>query len=230
MAPALETEEQKIADGNGGGPRGPDYDDPDGRHWGDDGGQDNRGRPYIPGIGLLAMRFVLVSVAVLFITVGIAYFERSRSGVNWQHIQIPRLLWLSTALILASGWALEIARGALERKSNRAYMRWLEITLGFGVAFLGSQLLAPRELVGRGIYLRHNPHSSLFYVVTGAHGLHLLGGMAALSYLLIHAALHPELIRINQPRQRSRTAVCALYWHFLSILWLGLFLFLLLWP
>jgi cytochrome c oxidase subunit 3 len=229
MAPALETEERKLADGNGGGPRGPDSNEPGGHRWGDDGGQDDYGRPSVPGAGLLAMRFLLVSIAVLFITVGFAYFQRSRTGVNWQHIRIPRLLWLSTALILASGWALETARGALERKSNASYVRWLQITVVLGLAFLGSQLFALRELTTQGLYLRHNPHSSLFYVITGAHGLHLLGGIAALCYLLIRAALRPELIRLDR-RQRSRTAVSALYWHFLTILWLGLFLFLLVWP
>lgn len=108
-------------------------------------------------------------------------------------------------------------------------MLWLEITVGIGLAFLGSQLFALRELMAQGLYLKHNPHSSLFYVVTGVHGLHLLGGIAALCYLLTRAALQPELIRVDR-RQRSRTAVSALYWHFLTILWLGLFLFLLVWP
>jgi len=228
MAPVVETEERKVAGGRGGGPRGPEFNEPGGRRWGDDGGQDHR--PYVPGAGLLAMRFILVSIAVLFITVGIAYFERSRSTVNWQHIQVPPLLWLSTALILASGWALEIARGALERKKNTRYVLWLEITVGIGLAFLGSQLFALRELMAQGLYMRHNPHSSMFYVVTGAHGLHLLGGIAALCFLLIRAALRPDLIRADYRRQRSRTAVSALYWHFLTILWLGLFLFLLFWP
>ena len=72
MAPVVETEERKLAGGNGGGPRGPDFNDPGGRGWGDDGGQDGYGRPYVPGAGLLAMRFMLVSIAVLFITVGFA--------------------------------------------------------------------------------------------------------------------------------------------------------------
>jgi cytochrome c oxidase subunit III len=230
MAPALETEERKIVSGHGGGPRYPDFDDHGGRGWGDDGGPDRSGRPYVPGAGLLAMRFMLVSIAVLFITVGTAYFERSRTAVNWRHIQIPHLLWLSTALILASGWALECARGALERKNRTHYVVWLEVTVAIGVAFLGSQLFALRELMAHGFFLRHNPHSSLFYVVTGAHGLHLLGGIAALSVLLVRAALRPDVIRHDFVRQHSRIAVSALYWHFLTILWLGLFFALLLWP
>ena len=176
------------------------------------------------------MRFVLLSITTLFITIGLAYFVRSRSSFNWQHIRVPPLLWLSTALILASSWTLETARVFLERKNSYRYARWLEFTLGIGVAFLASQLFALRELALQGIYLRHNPHSSLFYVVTGAHGVHLLGGMAALCYLLLRTSLRPESVLLDFRRQRTRAGVSALYWHFLTALWLGLFLTLLLSP
>jgi len=217
MPPVLDVEELKPAGPHGGGPRDLGPEDRGGGGGDDDDRQ--RGR-FIPGAALLAMRFVLVSITVLFLTVGIAYFARSRSPVNWQHIQVPHLLWLSTVLILASSWTLESARGSLERRDTSRYIRLLEITLGMAVAFLASQIFALQELAGQGIYLRRNPHSSLFYVVTGAHGLHLLGGMVALCYLLIRTSVRP----------RSRIAVAALYWHFLTVLWLGLFLFLLLWP
>lgn len=221
---ALETEELlgveqlKLGGPGGGGPR--DH-DPGDRGGGGD-GDDDAARRYVPGAGLFAMRFVLVSITTLFITIGIAYFYRSRSPVNWQHIRVPPLLWVSTALILLSSWTLESARASLERRVVVRYVRWVETTVAIGVAFLVSQLLALRELVAQGIYLRHNPHSSLFYVVTGAHGLHLLGGMAALSYLLLR--------HFDFTRRRSRTAATALYWHFLSLLWLALFVGLLLWP
>jgi len=218
MPPVLEIEELKPAGPNGGGPR--DLGPVD-RGGGDDDDR-QRGR-FIPGAALLAMRFVLLSITVLFLTVGIAYFARSRSPINWQHIEVPRLLWLSTALILASSWTLESSRGSLERKNSARFIRYVEITLGIAVTFLASQVFALQELAGQGIYLRRNPHSSLFYVVTGAHGLHLLGGMLALCYLLLRTSL-------DFRRQRSRAAVTALYWHFLTVLWLAIFLLLLLWP
>jgi cytochrome c oxidase subunit III len=216
MPPVLEVEELKPAGPNGGGPRDLG---PGDRGWGggDDDDDHRRGR-YIPGAAILAMRFVLLSITVLFLTVGIAYFARSRSPINWQHIEVPRLLWLSTALILTSSWTLELARGSLQRRNAASFIRWLEITLGVAIAFLASQVMALQELAGQGIYLRQNPHSSLFYVLTGAHGLHLSGGMLALGYLLLRTAR----------RLPSRMAVTALYWHFLTILWLTIFLFLLL--
>jgi cytochrome c oxidase subunit 3 len=104
------------------------------------------------------------------------------------------------------------------------------VTVGIGVAFLACQVLALRQLAEQGIYLRHNPHSSLFYVLTGVHGLHLLGGMAALSYLLIKASVRPEVVLFDFRRQRGRAAVAALYWHFLAGIWLCLFVGLLFWP
>jgi cytochrome c oxidase subunit 3 len=218
MAPvAIEAEELQLDGTNGGPPRDIDP----GGHGGDGDGRDPDPR-YVPGAGLFAMRFALVSITVLFITIGIAYFARSRSPLNWQPIRVPNLLWLSTAIILISGWTLETARNALYRKNRVRFIRWIEITACAGLAFLLSQILALRELVDQGIFLQRNPHSSLLYVVTGAHGLHLLGGIAGLCFLL--------LSRYDSARLRARTAVSALYWHFLSVLWVGLFLGLLLWP
>jgi len=230
MPPVIDAEELQIADHRGGGPPiiGPEGHGGGGD--GDDGHEGGRRGQYIPGAGLLAMRCVLVSITVLFITIGIAYLGRSRTGANWEHIRVPSLLWLSTTLILASSWTLETARGSLERRNGRRYALWLQVTVAIGLAFLGSQILALRELVEQGIYLRHNPHSSLFYVITGAHGIHLLGGMAALSYLLIRVSMRPEVLLFDFRRQRGRAAVSALYWHFLTVLWLGLFSFLLAWP
>jgi len=227
MAPAPETEERQLGDTSGGGPtdRGPG--DPGGGGDGDGSSPDPR---YVPGAGLFAMRFVLVSVTALFVTLGIAYYLRAQSPVNWQHIRVPRMLWLSTAIILASGWMLEAARGAFARRDKARHMRWLKFAVAGGLAFLACQVLALRELAGQGIYLQHNPHSSLFYVLTGVHGLHLLGGIAALLYLLLCALRLREGAKFELERQRSRTAVAALYWHFLTVLWLALFLGLLLWP
>ena len=229
MPPVLETEVIKLAGTNGGGPHN---DGPGGNGGGgdDDDGRQDRGRGHIPGAGLLAMRLALVSITALFVTIGIVYFARSRSGLNWQHIRIPNLLWLSTALILSSSWTLENARRWLHRKDTRHYVRSLTATMCIGVTFLASQVLALQQLVAQGIYLRHNPHSSLFYVVTVAHGFHLLGGMAALCYLLLRASKFPPVVIFDTGYQRSRFAVSALYWHFLTAIWLGIFLLLLLWP
>jgi cytochrome c oxidase subunit 3 len=224
--PVAEIVEVKTGGTGGGGPRDHGPFDPGGGG-GDDGDRGGRG---VPGAGLLAMRFLLVSITMLFVTIGVAYHERAKAPAHWQHIHVPPLLWLSTALILASSWTLELGRGAFDRKNSFRYARWLELTVVIGVAFLASQVFALRELAGQGIYLRNNPHSSLFHVLTGAHGLHLMGGIAALVYLLIKASVRPEVVLFDFKRQRSRAAAAALYWHFLAGIWLCLFLALLFWP
>jgi cytochrome c oxidase subunit 3 len=176
------------------------------------------------------MRFLLVSISALFATIGVAYYERAQSPGHWQHIHVPPLLWLSTGLILASTWTLELARGAFERRNSLGYAHWLGATVAIGAAFLASQLLALRELAMQGMYLRNNPHSSLFYVLTGAHGVHLLGGMVALFWLLATASRRPEIVLFDFKRHSGRTATAALYWHFLAGIWLCLFIGLLFWP
>jgi cytochrome c oxidase subunit III len=229
MPSVVETPEVKLGGPNGGPPHGhgPHDRDPYGRGGGGDPQGDGHG---VPGAGLLAMRFLLVSISMLFATIGLAYHERARTATHWQHIHVPPLLWLSTGLILASTWTLEIARSAFERRNSTRYAQWLTATVGLGAAFLASQVFALRELAAQGIYLRHNPHSSLFYVLTGVHGLHLLGGMVALVCLLMTAARRPEVVLFDFRRQSSRNASAALYWHFLAGIWLCLFLALLFWP
>lgn len=227
MPTVVERPQVKPGGPNGGGPRdhGPYY---PGGGGGDDHSGDGRGG--VPGAGLLAIRFLLVSISMLFVTIGFAYHERAQTAAHWQHIHVPPLLWLSTGLILASTWTLEIARGAFERRNSTRYAQWLAVTVGIGTGFLASQLFALRELAEQGIYIRRNPHSSLFYVLTGAHGLHLFGGMLALVCLLVTAARRPEVVLFDFRRQKNRTAAAALYWHFLAGIWLCLFLALLFWP
>jgi cytochrome c oxidase subunit III len=225
MPSTLETPEVKVGGPHGGGPRDHGPFDPGGGG-GDDGG-DGRG---VPGAGLLAMRFLLGSITMLFVTIGVVYHERAQSPRHWQHIQPPSALWLSTGLILGSTWTLEIGRAAFARKDSIRYARWLAVTVAMGAAFLGSQLFALRQLGQQGIYLRNNPHSSMFYVLTGAHGFHLLGGMVALFFLLVTASRRPEVVLFDFRRQSSRAAAVALYWHFLAAIWLCLFVGLLFWP
>ena len=225
----LDIEQPQLADTHGGGPRHPGADDDRGGGGGDDGSGDPDPN-YVPGAGLLAMRFVMVSVAMLFLTVGMAYFARSATHKNWQHIRVPHLLWISTALILASGWTLEIGRNALQRASRVACRSWVGATVAIGVAFVACQVSALRELMQQGIYMQGNPHGSLFYVLTGTHAMHLFGGILALCYLLVSVSGRRASDRRQAAKLRSRAGVTALYWHFLTVLWLGLFLALLFWP
>lgn len=226
-----ETPEQIRTGGpNGGGPRDSD---PDRGGWGggddDDNGAEHSASQRAPGAGRLAMQLVLVSISVLFLTIAVVYLLRSRTALQWNPVGVPAFLWVSTALILASSWTLEAARRAFRGLQIRPYARWILITFFLGLGFLLSQVLALRQLIARGIYLRHNPHSSLFYVVTGAHGVHLVGGMLALFYLIVRASLVRGDVGAALEGQYTVMSVATMYWHFLDALWVALFLMLLLW-
>src|SRR5207253_2776562 len=128
---------------------------------------------------------VIAGVVMLFTALTSSYIVRSASSNDWQPIAMPKVLWLSTALILISSLTMEISRRSLKRQRDASYGRWLLITVALGLVFLVSQLLAWRQLVRQGVYMASNPYNSFFYLFTAAHGLHLLGGILALGYLLL---------------------------------------------
>jgi cytochrome c oxidase subunit 3 len=101
---------------------------------------------------------------------------------------------------------------------------WLAATLGLGVLFVAGQLWAWRELAGRGVGLSTTPYSSFFYLLTGAHAVHLACGLLGLTA----AAMWPDQGFGRLPRAVA-IRLAAIYWHFMGLLWLGLFLLLLLW-
>jgi cytochrome c oxidase subunit III len=119
-------------------------------------------------------------------------------------------------LVLASV-EMECARLALRR--GEAGMLRLSLAAGAvaTLGFLGGQLAAWRELAASGYFLTDNPANSFFYVLTGLHGLHILGGLVAL------ARTAPGAWGIGRPEHlRLRIDLCTTYWHFLLLIWLGL--------
>ena len=177
----------------------------------------------------LLIKFTLLSVVMLFVTLVLVFVGHRRNPAYWRPIVVPNLLWLSTGLLLSSSVTLEFARRALDRAAVTVYSRFLAATTFLGVCFLISQLLALRELIEEGVYLRGNPHTAMFYLLTGVHGLHLFGGLIAINYLLFRAYFQSSREPVELKRRRASTGIVALYWHFMDGIWIGLFLLLLLW-
>lgn len=181
-------------------------------------------------IGMLAG---IASILMMFTALASAYVVRSGlpGSFDWRGMNVPSFVWLSTALIILSSLTIGRAQKALRRGEESVYGRWLALTLLLGFGFLAAQLLAWRQLVAAGVYVASNPHSSFFYVLTGLHGIHLLGGILALGYLLVYArrgAQGAGAARFEVKR-RALTDVVAIYWHFMDGLWVFLFLLLFLW-
>jgi len=211
------------------------------------GGNGSRGGPHPPNGGddnyrasrdaspqqyRIGMWLALAAILMMFAALSSAYvFRSTRTQQNWQAFAVPLMLWVSTALILTSSATFEVARRALHRGEREVYRLWLIVSLLLGLGFLVSQLLAWRQLVGQGIYLATNPHSSFFYLLTGLHAVHLLGGIFGMSYLMLRAGRRSPKQGAGDKEAKQRASVDAigLYWHFMDGLWVYLFALLFLW-
>lgn len=180
-----------------------------------DGGSGD-GAPGILGdtarFGLLAF---LGTVSMLFIGFTSAYLIR-RASLDWRPLRAPGILWVNTAVLLASSVTLEAARKRLRGWDLRGVLPWVGATGALGVLFLLGQVVAWRTLASRGVFLATNPHHSFFYVLTGLHGLHLLGGLVWFLAVLV------QLRRMAYTPGEDGLRLFATYWHFLGALWLYL--------
>jgi cytochrome c oxidase subunit 3 len=171
----------------------------------------------------IGMWVALASILMLFISLTSAYIVRGVPALgggqdDWLPIDMPRVLWVNTAILLASSLSIEFARRALKRNEYSQFKSWISLTTLLGVAFLVGQLMAWRQLASQGVYINSHPHSSFFYLLTSLHGVHLLGGVIALTYVTL-AAMR---MRIGFKR-RTAVNVTAIYWHFMDGLWIYLF-------
>ena len=163
------------------------------------------------------MAAALTAIAMFFVALTVADLAR-RQEPGWGGIAMPPVLWLTTAILLASSGTLEWARRRIAGGDIRGLQRGLRTTAWLGGAFLVGQLVAWRILAAQGAYIWSNPHSNFFYLLTGAHGAHLLGGLVALSVIVWKA--HAGRYGVAS---HAGIDVFALYWHFMDVLWLYLF-------
>jgi len=168
-----------------------------------------------------------VWVAIFAITMSFAAFTsalfvREGAAVDWTHLVLPPILYANTivlllgsATLMAAGRAVN-AHALLDSHAVKTVMGWLIATLALGLLFIAGQYEAWRQLAAQGLFLSTNPNSSFFYVFTGMHILHLLGGIAALVYLV------GQLVGSHTTFRRAVFHNTAIYWHFIGVLWLYL--------
>jgi cytochrome c oxidase subunit 3 len=168
-------------------------------------------------LGLAIFLAVITSVFGLFFS---AYAMRMHvhHGGDWQHITEPNVLWVNTVMLVLASVALESAR----RAGKKGEMRGLKISLvAAGVltfAFLGGQLAAWQQLSASGQLMTSGAAIAFFYLLTAVHGLHLLGGLLVWGKTLGRLAGGAELIDV-----RLSVELCAVYWHYLLLVWVVLF-------
>jgi len=199
---------------------------PPSRH--DDGGDGNDGgnaggerqpepRPASPKKYSTAIALAMLSILMFFMVLTAAFvFLRFNNLHTWSAIHLPGILWVNTAVLLASSATLELARRKLQVDSLRGFQRMWALTTILGIVFLAGQVTAWRHLAAEGVYMTSRLSSSFFYVFTALHAAHLLAGICALLYVGLR---NFEAARVSR---FVAAEVASYYWHFMDGLWLFL--------
>ena len=161
---------------------------------------------------------ILFGISMSFAALTSALVVRKGSAPDWRHLSLPSILYLNTLILIASSFTLEGARRRISQsiKSRHALVSdvRLKVTFLLGLLFVGGQYLAWSQLRSQGVYLATNPSSSFFYLLTVAHAMHVVGGLAGLSLVMRRLA--------NATLRLSTLGIVSRYWHFMGALWIYL--------
>ncbi len=165
----------------------------------------------------LGLRVFLAVATVVFSLTVVTYADRMLAA-DWRALPEPVVLWLNTALLIASSIALQWARVSGERGQDDKVRLGLLLGGGFAFAFLVGQFMAWQQLVDLGYFAATNPANAFFFLVTALHAVHLLGGLVAWvrTWSKVRRGVAREKVQLS-------VELCAVYWHFLLLIWLLLF-------
>lgn len=166
-------------------------------------------------VGLWVFLAVVASFFGLFVS---AYSMRMMMS-DWQPMPEPRLLWINTALLVLGSVAFEWTRHAADTGSPARVKSGLLVAGLLSMGFLVGQLIAWQQLNASGYFASDNAANAFFYLLTGLHGVHLLGGLAVWGRTT--GRMWAGTAQLGEVRLSVQ--LCAVYWHFLLLVWLVLF-------
>ena len=172
----------------------------------------------------------IASSVLLFTMLLVAYVVR-RTGSGWINMKLPNVFLISTGVILLSSFTLKNAIQAFRHERFGNYRTNIATTFGLGILFILLQAWGWRQMIRSGIGLEGNPAGGFVYIISGVHLLHILIGLIFLAIILVEAMrrrlyIDSFVYSVNPPN-RLKIRLITLYWHFVDVLWLGLFTFLL---
>ncbi len=168
-------------------------------------------------IGLYVFLVVASSLFGLFT---VSYFLRM-DYADWRPVDEPWQLWMNTALLLLAGIALQFSLRSGKMQDFSAMEQRLKLAGLLTIAFIAGQLWAWAAMNSSGQSVQVNPSSSFFYLITGVHGVHIIGGLVAWWRVLV------KLNSSSRSQTLLSIQLCATYWHYLLVVWLFLFYLLL---
>jgi cytochrome c oxidase subunit III len=182
-----------------------------------------------PKVGLWVFLAVVTSLFGLFASAYTMRMHDSHGGlVHWHPLTEPGILWFNTALLVLASGALQLARTRAVQKDVGGLRTAFTAGGVLTVAFLAGQLWAWRELDATGQYDVAHPAYMFFILLTAVHGLHMLGGLAVLARTArrVWRGIDAGNV-VLMSRVRLSVELCTIYWHWLLLIWLGLFALLL---
>lgn len=173
--------------------------------------------------------FLLVIVLMTFGGLIGAYVVIATNNVlEWRPFALPTAVWVSTILIVISSITYHFAKSAVDASRQGDARKWFIATTVLGAMFISSQLIAWFALSNSGILVYGNPYAGFFYILTGVHAIHVLGGIVALGAVLLRS-WNDALAAKEHEYRRNLARSVGWYWHFMGILWLVLFVLLGFW-
>ncbi|MFN3852641.1 MAG: heme-copper oxidase subunit III [Spirosomataceae bacterium] len=173
----------------------------------------------------------MIGSGILFL--GVMFFLIAKEIMNNAQVSvvIPRFFWFSTWAILLSSATLYWANKAFQVERFRSYRLNLIVTFLLGIAFIVLQFLGWGELLNKNIRMNNDTGGQFIYILSGLHIFHTIGGLIALSIVNRDAIKNLNYVdtfvySVNPPNQ-LKIKLISIYWHFIDILWILLFFFLL---
>jgi len=164
---------------------------------------------------IVALTTLLAVVTSFFALIFSAYALRMELG-DWVPLTEPQLLWGNTGVLIAASIAFQWTRNAAVQDDAAKLKPGMIITGILTTAFLVGQFIAWQQLNASGQFITTNPSNAFFFLMTGLHALHILGGM----YVWGRATLR---LYGNSDSIGQSIELCAIYWHFLLLVWLVMF-------
>ncbi len=176
------------------------------------------------------LSFFIVSISIGFLALTLTYLFSKNWGASIVYLKIPSIFYLDTAILVLASASLLFAFRAFNQDNTNAYKLWLYTAVLSGVTFLGGQISGWFALAQTGFGITEHRSSPFLYVISGVHGLHIIGGIVFLVVIFINAnnrLREPALsvVYFTDPLPKARLKLANYYWHFLGGLWLYLLIF-----
>ena len=166
----------------------------------------------------LGVRTIMVVSTVIFSLFVVSYSDRMLVH-DWKSLSQPWLLWLNTGILILTSVVFHKTKTLVDNNEFEKTKNALFVVGFLTFAFITGQLLVWQHFVNLGEYASSNPANAFFYVLTALHGLHVLGG------LYFWTKVTTQIFKNNYKisKIKHNIELCAIYWHFLLIVWIVLF-------